>query len=154
MLDRHYRPVASRVFHGLVCALLLCGASRAEAQTEHAKPAAEPLAATVATPAPGIDPDRLPVSLDRVRRELAGAPPTISFVGLKLAETVNVVGVAPPLTLFDEAEANLVTGPVPYGAPTHRDFIERVTPAQYRTPAMDISALIEWLLEQLGEQAR
>jgi hypothetical protein len=37
---------------------------------------------------------------------------------------------------------------VPYGAPTHREIVEHITPREYRAPAADISALIRWLAER------
>ncbi|MBI3047585.1 MAG: hypothetical protein HYY76_04675, partial [Acidobacteria bacterium] len=67
--------------------------------------------------------------------------------GLNLRYTVEVYGQAPPIVLFGP-EANLESGPVPYGAPTHRDMIEHVTPREFRAPAADLSALIRWLAER------
>jgi hypothetical protein len=38
-----------------------------------------------------------------------------------------------------------VNGPVPYGAPTHREIVNHITPQEFRAPAADFSALIRWL---------
>ncbi len=76
----------------------------------------------------GGDPDllpaeELPVSLARIRRKLAQAPPS-------------------------HAGFDLHAAPVPYGAPTHSDMIRHVTPEEFRTPGMSLApvwALVKWL---------
>lgn len=94
-----------------------------------------------------MDVSRLPVDLDRIQRGLRESAIREERVGLNLRYTVEVYGQAPPLVLFGP-EDNLVTGPVPYGAPTHKEMIEHVTPKEYRAPAADLSALFRWLAER------
>ena len=98
----------------------------------------------------GGDPDllpaeELPVSLARIRRKLAQAPPWHASL-VRLHVYVEVVGKAPAFHIFDGFD--LHAGPVPYGAPTHRDMIRHVTPEEFRTPGMSLApvlALIKWL---------
>jgi hypothetical protein len=95
----------------------------------------------------GVDVNRLPVDLDRIQRGLRESAVREEREGLNLRYTVEVYGQAPPIQLFGP-EANLGSGPVPYGAPTHREMIEHVTPKEFRAPAADLSALIRWLAER------
>jgi hypothetical protein len=94
-----------------------------------------------------IDVERLPLNLSRIQRELKHAADLESREGLNLRYVIQIYGSAPPLDLFSEDE-NLTTGPVPYGAPTHRELIEHVTPQPFRAPAADFSNLIRWLKER------
>jgi hypothetical protein len=110
----------------------------APAQAEQRPPAAS---------APAVDVDRLPLNLNRIQRELKHAADLEQREGLNLRYTIHIYGAAPPLQIFNE-DANLVNGPVPYGAPTHREIIEHVTPLPFRTPIADFSALIRWLAER------
>jgi len=45
-------------------------------------------------------------------------------------------------------EDHFVFGPVPYGAPTHKEMLEQITPREYRAPVADFSALLRWLSER------
>lgn len=110
-------------------------------------PAAE---ATQEAPAP-VDPAKLGVSLERIRIQLAAKPATKSS-GLKIQETIEVVGVAPKIELWNPETAKLATGPVPWGAPTHRDFIDLVTPKEFKTYPMDLNALAQWLMQHLADK--
>jgi len=94
-----------------------------------------------------VDVSRLPLNLDRIQRELRQSAIREERQGLNLRYVVDVYGQAPPLVIFGP-EDNLVYGPVPYGAPTHKDMIEHVTPKEYRAPAADFSALLRWLAER------
>jgi hypothetical protein len=131
--------------------LLILSASGTSAQTPAADPATEPKQETAAAPA--VDPAKLPVSLDRIRLELADKPATKTS-GLKIQETIEVVAPAPKAEqfLWDPETAKLATGPVPYGAPTHKDFINLVTPQEFKNYPMDLNALVQWLLQHLAEK--
>ena len=94
-----------------------------------------------------VDVDRLPLDLRRVHRGLRQPTVRVERDGLNLRYVIEVFGQAPPLVVFTK-EDKLVYGPVPYGAPTHREIMEHVTPKEYRAPAADISALIRWLAER------
>jgi hypothetical protein len=93
----------------------------------------------------------LPVSLDRIFKGVAQLPPSNGGV-LRITESVEVLGNAPELQLWDPETAKLVSGPVPFGAPTHRDFVQLHTPIQHRTPAaVDFHKLMLWLFEVLDD---
>ena len=94
-----------------------------------------------------VDVSRLPLNLNRIQRELRQSAVREERQGLNLHYVIDVYGQAPPIVIFGPDD-NLVRGPVPYGAPTHRDMIEQVTPKEYRAPAADFSALVRWLAER------
>ena len=105
------------------------------------------LGASARAQEPAVDVSRLPLNLDRIQRALRQSAIREEREGLNLRFVVEVYGQAPPFVLFGP-EDNLVHGPVPYGAPTHKDMIEHVTPKEYRAPAADFSALVRWLAER------
>ena len=128
-----WRPSNMFPMRTVIAALFVLGlAVAAEAQTP---------------PAPTFDVSRLPVDLDRVQRKLQQTSVREEREGLNLRYIIEVFGQAPPLVVFTP-EDNLVNGPVPHGAPTHREMIEHVTPREYRAPPADISALIRWLRDR------
>ena len=92
------------------------------------------------------DPNKLPISVARIRTKLRQAPPS-NTPGLRLQYYIEVYGKVNPLDLVGEFD--LQTGPVPYGAPTHTELIQFVTPQEFRAPAADLigptRALLEWL---------
>lgn len=94
-----------------------------------------------------VDVSRLPLNLDRIQRGLRQSAIREERQGLNIRYVVDVYGQAPPLVIF-RSEDNLVYGPVPYGAPTHKEILELVTPREYRAPAADFSALLRWLAER------
>ena len=89
--------------------------------------------------------EELPVSLARIRRKLAQAPPSHASL-LRLDVYVEVAGKAPAFHIFEGFD--LQAGPVPYGAPTHSDMIRHVTPEEFRSPNVSlvapVMALIKW----------
>lgn len=95
----------------------------------------------------------LPVSLERIRRELIHqvARSRNDSHGLDIRYYVEVYGQAPPLQIFGP-ETDLVHGPVPYGGMTHQEFLNLVTPQEFRAPAADLTmlpmALAKWLAER------
>jgi hypothetical protein len=101
-----------------------------------------------------VDVSRLPVNLTRIQRELRQSTVRDESHGLRIRYQVDVYGTAPPIDLFNRTDPNLFTGPVPYGAPTHREFIEQVTPREYRAPAADFSALIRWFAEKAAQKSQ
>jgi len=101
----------------------------------------------------GVDVDRLPLDLGRIQRELRRSPDSESHEGLKLRYFLQIYGAAPDLKIFTEAD-NLVHGPVPYGAPTHREMLNVMTPQEFRTPVMDFSSLFRWASEQLSKKSQ
>jgi hypothetical protein len=86
---------------------------------------------TTASAAPAVDVARLPIDIRRIEREFRQASIREERSGLNLRYFVEVYGQAPPL-VFLTKEDNLVYGPVPYGAPTHRDMLWMLTPLAHR----------------------
>ena len=92
-----------------------------------------------------LDVDRLPIDLQRIQRQIQQASSeTEEREGLNLRYQIEVFGRAPELRLFAPGE-NLTNGPVPYGAPTHQEMIDHVTPREFRSPVMDFSSLMRWI---------
>src|ERR1700752_2720921 len=100
-----------------------------------------------------IDVSRLPVNLKRIERELRQSTVRDESKGMLIRYKVDVYGQAPPIEFFNRNDPNLFAGPVPYGAPTHREFIEHVTPQEYRAPAADLQSLFRWLAEKTGSKS-
>jgi hypothetical protein len=98
-------------------------------------------------PAPSVDVDRLPINVAKIESRLQREADKEERVGLNLRYSLHVYGVAPRLQFFTE-EDNLTTGPVPWGAPTHREMIEHITPQEFRAPFADFSALFRWLADR------
>ena len=123
-------------------ALLVVAAGVSPAFAQTAAPEPRPREETV-------DVSRLPISLARIHRELQQATFREQQEGLSLRVTVDVIAPAPPLavTIFTR-EDNLLTGPVPFGAPTHRELVDHVTPQEFRSPVADFGALFRWLAEK------
>ena len=94
-----------------------------------------------------LDVSRLPLNLDRIQRGLLQSAIREERQGLNLHYVVDVYGQAPPLVIFGP-EDHLVFGPVPYGAPTHKEMLEQITPREYRAPIADFSAFLRWLSER------
>jgi hypothetical protein len=86
--------------------------------------------ASVATPQPPAGSDDIPVSLARIQRALS-APPAIKVVeqttrnGRPLFR-VDIEGTKIDMQTLLSKEA--LRGPVPYGAMTHQEFLDMVTP--------------------------
>ena len=98
-----------------------------------------------------VDVKRLPIDLTRVTNQLRQSAASESHNGLHIRYTVDVYGQAPRIDLFTKQD-NLATGPVPYGAPSHRDMLEHVTPQEYRAPMMDFSNLLRWLTDRANKK--
>jgi len=99
-----------------------------------------------------VDVGKLPVNLDRIQRQLQQTSVREERDGLNLRYVVDVFGRAPQIELFTKQE-NLKDGPVPYGAPTHRQMIEQITPQEYRAPAADFGALFRWLSDKAKDKS-
>jgi hypothetical protein len=119
----------------------LAATSAAQESPKHSAPPPTP------AQSPAVDVTRLPLDLSRIQRGLRSEASREAQDGLNLRYFINVYAPAPPLVLFTP-EDNLLTGPVPYSAPTHRDMIEHVTPQEHRAPPADFSALLRWLKDR------
>jgi hypothetical protein len=125
----------------LIVLLLTPATSSAQAQPAQAQSAREQSA---------VDVDRLPIDIGRIQRELRQSAERNENEGLRLRYFVDVYGQAPPIVLFGP-EDNLVEGPVPYGAPTHREMIEQNTPIDYRPIPWDLNSVFRWLSERMNK---
>ena len=114
------------------------------------------LSSILTLPAAGqntVDVNKLPVNLDRIQRQLQQTTVREERDGLNLRYVVDVYGRAPRIELF-APQPNLMTGPAPYGAPTHREMIDAVTPQEFRAPAADVGALFRWLADKAKDKNR
>lgn len=98
-----------------------------------------------------IDPAKLGVDLGKVQKGVGEGTveERLTANGLRLDYRVEVFGKAPTPDFFKDFDP--VVGPVPFGAPTHRDFLDMVTPQQFRAPMMNFSALAFWALGKLAD---
>jgi hypothetical protein len=94
-----------------------------------------------------VDVGKLPLNLERVQRQLRQSTVREDHDGLNLRYMVDVFGQAPKIELFTP-DQNLQTGPVPYGAPTHREMLQMMTPQEHRAPAADFGSLFRWLADK------
>jgi hypothetical protein len=137
----------------LVVTLLACPAAAYAGQPAErppVKPESEQSAVAAAQP-----PSELPVSLQRIRRKLAQAPPS-KTTGLKLEYYVDVYGKSPRLDFL--AEFDPTTGAVQYGSPTHQEFLTLVTPQEFKSPPADLlggaMALMKWLADKGSDKTK
>jgi hypothetical protein len=137
-----------RVVRVLLCVAVinvagLCAQTPAQTSTSSPAPAPDPSA---------IDPTKLGVSFDRVRMQLAQpAPPKTA--GLKIQETIEVVGKSPTLFLWDPKTANLTSQAVPFGAPTQKDIMKVIVPKEFQNYPFDLNALMQWLAQHLNKKS-
>jgi hypothetical protein len=101
--------------------------------------------------APLVDVSRLPISLARIERQLRQSSVHEEHDGLRLRYIVEVYGQAPKLVLFTKQD-NLLTGPVPYGGPTHQDLLQVITPQEFRAPAANFGNLFRWLTDRAKDK--
>ena len=100
-----------------------------------------------------VDVGKLPLNLARIQKQLQQQSTVREErEGLNLRYFVPVFGQAPRIDLFPRREPGLFTGPPPYGAPTHRQMIEQVTPQEYRAPAADFSSLLRWFADKAKDK--
>jgi hypothetical protein len=78
------------------------------------------------TQPPKVDPEALPVSLDRIQRALAKTPRLTFDEQDRPIFRTEVFGEKP--TIEDILGPDWATGPVKYGSMTHQEFLNMVTP--------------------------
>ena len=106
---------------GLTALLVLACASVTGAQESRSESAAT---------SPFVDVDRLPLNLARIQRALRQSAEREDRNGLNIRYIIDVYGTAPRIELFDPKTDDLRTGPVPYGAPTHQQMLQIMTPQE------------------------
>ena len=103
-----------------------------------------------------IDATKLGVSLERIQRGLrvtdSREKEKQAGTALRLEFQVQVYGMAPKIEVLKGVD--LFNGPVPGTAPSHRQFIEHVTPQIYRTPGLPLSAAAFWLASHFLDKGR
>jgi hypothetical protein len=93
-------------------------------------------------PSSSVDVDKLPVSVVRIRRTLEETPPLDPNSSLlRLNYYVDVYGQFSPIDLFADVDLS-PGGPIQYGGMTHAEFLQMVTPQEFRSPVMDFSGAI------------
>lgn len=99
-------------------------------------------AAQPAPASPGLDATAMGISLSRIQRRLAAESEARSegVSPLKLEYFVDVYGNAPALRFFQPDE--LLWGPVPGSAPTHRDMIMHTLPQAFRSPRANFLGMV------------
>lgn len=117
-------------------------AQQAGADGQPAIPQAPKTAESASPPAARAVPDidALGVSFDRIKRLLADRAPTANKNGLRLNYYVEVVALAPRIQLFTREDL-APRGVVPWGAPTHADIVNLLTPVEFRSPRVDVGSL-------------
>jgi hypothetical protein len=136
-----------------VAALLTPVPALAQSPNSERPPVGSPGSDRPAADRPQPTDETLPVNINRIRRGLAQQTRTREKRdGLHLQYYVDVYGRAPQLQLFTPEE-NLVNAPVMYGGMTHQEFLQFVTPQEFRAPAADIpaavAALVKWAAKKV-----
>jgi hypothetical protein len=134
-----------------ICVLGMAGApvlAQNGAQSGAATPKTVGTAGTIA-PAQ-VDVSKLPIDMSRIRRQLVRVNVREERDGLRLRYMVDVFAQAPGIDLFPSGkiDPNFWTGPAPYGAPAHRDFLNLWTPQEHRGRAADFGSLFRWLSDK------
>jgi hypothetical protein len=111
------------------------------------RPSQPPANARTSAPDTTLDVSKLPINLDRIQRQLRQSSVRDESEGLRLRYVVDVFGQAPRIELFGNRDFSL-TGPAPYGAPTHQDLLQVITPQEYRAPAANFGNLFRWLADK------
>jgi hypothetical protein len=124
----------------LLFSLIQATGAAAQADEPAGKAATKPAESTV-------DVSRLPINLDRIQRQLRQSTVRDESDGLRLRYVVDVFGQAPRIELFGGSE-NGLTGPAPYGAPTHQDMLQIMTPQEFSAPAANFGNLFRWLSDK------
>jgi hypothetical protein len=88
-----------------------------------------------------VDVGRLPIDLGRMERQFRRTTIREERDGLNLRYFVDVYAKAPAIVLITP-EDNVVYGPAPYGAPTHREMVQMMTPREFRASGMMLGSSI------------
>lgn len=128
-------------------AVLLFSLAQATGASAQSGSGEQPEAKSDKTAAPTVDVSRLPINLSRIQRQLQQSAVRDESDGLRLRYVVDVFGQAPRIELFGNRDFSL-TGPAPYGAPTHQDILQILTPREFSAPAANFGNLFRWLADK------
>jgi hypothetical protein len=104
--------------------------------------------------APAMDASKMGISLSRIKRELAQAEADATVLDdgrLRFSFSVDVVGQAPKINFLEGFSLN---GATPYGAPTHGEILDVLTPQAYKSPPIPFSAMAVWAAQQLWNKSK
>jgi hypothetical protein len=112
------------------------------------------LAVPAAAEEPRIDVDKLPIDIARIKHALHETSFREERDGLRLRYFLNISAQAPPLNIVinPDGRDSWLVGPVPHTAPTHKEFMDFVTPQEFRTPPADLTALLRWLADKASKK--
>ena len=148
-----------RVVQTFMTTGLLLVASLAAGLLQSVPPSGQPDTADARNPAAAAVSDDetadLPVSLDRIKREVL-RPPAIRLQGDRNIYRVEIIGRKP--TIEDILGPDYLKGPTPAGSPTHQEFLDLVTPKDFQgyaafnnREAMTVAATsfaLQWALQR------
>jgi hypothetical protein len=121
------------VSSALILALLVGSAA---GQQQPPPPPAKPAAQQPSQGRPTVDPEALPVDIEKIQRELARQPAIVIGTGDVVQNSglptfrVQIEAQAP--SIYEILGPDYLRGPVPAGAMTHQEFLDMVTPEQVR----------------------
>jgi hypothetical protein len=138
MRTRWFGPTAALLF-----SLIQATGAAAQGSSADGPAAQAPIKPAEST----VDVSRLPINLDRIQRQLRQSTVRDESDGLRLRYVVDVFGQAPRIELFGGSE-NALTGPAPYGAPTHQDMLRIMTPQEFSAPAANFGNLFRWFADK------
>ena len=114
----------------LLCVAFVLQAATLPPQARPSTPAATPPEPSGQNPPVAlVNPDDLPVSVDRIRRRVSQAPSIRSDVTRPVFR-VEVLGRQP--SILDVIGTDFLKGPVPHGSTYHQEFLDAVTPDDVR----------------------
>ena len=94
--------------------------------------------------------DEIPISFDRVRRQLDRAlqAPNAGRM-LRLNDYVTVYARLPALDLIENT-FDLSEGPIPHGAPTRIEMLNAMTPREWRSQGVNLTNVIGWTVRRVN----
>jgi hypothetical protein len=133
-------------------AVLLFSLIQATGAAAQGSSADEPAARSGQPAESTVDVSRLPINIDRIKRQLRQSTVRDESEGLRLRYVVDVFGQAPRIELFG-GQQNGLTGPAPYGAPTHQDMLQIMTPKEFSAPVANFGNLFRWLADKAKDKS-
>jgi hypothetical protein len=118
--------------------------------------ASTPIAASEPSSAPAqVDATKLGVSLSRIQRGLGVSEvrERSTAVPIKLEFQVQVFGTAPRIDFIQDFDIS-PDAAIPYGAPTHAEFLRQWTPQAYRAPTVPFSSIAWWAIGELSKRSQ
>ena len=128
-------------------AVLLFSLTQASGASAQSGSGEQPEAKSGKAAEPTVDVSQLPINLSRIQRQLQQSTVRDESDGLRLRYVVDVFGQAPRIELFGNRDFSL-TGPAPYGGPTHQDILQVLTPQEFSAPAANFGNLFRWVADK------